>query len=154
VINLYADEWSDGRDRPGWQWKRLGVGEALGATKLGASLYEIAPGQKTFPYHWEVIEEEWLIVVAGEPTLRHPGGEQRLVPGDCVVFRRGPAGAHTVRNDTGDPVRVLILSSDKDTPGDIAVYPDGGKIGAFARGVGLRKILDESAELDYFHGEE
>ena len=63
--------------------------------KIGASLYELAPGQATFPYHWHQLEEEWLIVLGGEPTLRSPGGEQRLVPGDVVVFPVGPEGAHS-----------------------------------------------------------
>jgi uncharacterized cupin superfamily protein len=95
-----------------------------------------------------------MIVGRGPPPGRPPGGARRLAPGDCVVFRRGPEGAHSVRNDTGEPVRLLMLSSDLDASGDIAVYPDSGKIGIFAGGLGLRKILDESAELDYFAGEE
>jgi uncharacterized cupin superfamily protein len=61
-VNLFGDEWDGGRDRPGWEWKRLQVGERLGAEKIGASLYELAPGQRTFPYHWQAVQEEWLIV--------------------------------------------------------------------------------------------
>ena len=76
-VNLFGDEWDGGRDRPGWQWRRLSVGQRLGAEKIGASLYELAPGQKTFPYHWQVLEEEWLIVLAGRPTLRDPSGERQ-----------------------------------------------------------------------------
>ena len=33
------------------------------AEQIGASLYELAPGQKSFPYHWQALEEEWLIVI-------------------------------------------------------------------------------------------
>jgi uncharacterized cupin superfamily protein len=54
-VNLFGDEWDGGRDRPGWEWKRLQVGERLGAEKIGASLYELAPGQRTFPYHWQAV---------------------------------------------------------------------------------------------------
>jgi len=113
AVNIYGDEWDEsvGRDRPGWQWKRLPVGRLLGAEQIGASLYELAPGQKTYPYHWQVLEEEWLIVIRGEPTLRDPSGERKLAPGDCAVFKRGPEGAHLVRNDTGEPVRILMLSA-------------------------------------------
>ena len=151
-VNLFGDEWDDGRERPGWQWKRLRVATRLGAEKIGASLFELAPGQRTFPYHWQAVEEEWLIVLAGRPTLRDPSGERVLAPGDCVVFRRGPEGAHTIRNDTEEPTRFLILSSDRDGAAEIAFYPDSGKVGLF--GPELRKLLDETAELDYFHGEE
>ncbi len=150
TVNLFGDEWDGGRDRPGWQWKRLAVGEGIGAEKIGASLYELAPGQRTFPYHWHVVQEEWLIVLAGEPMLRDPSGERRLAPGDCVAFRCGPEGAHSIANDTEGPVRLLMLSSDADA--EICFYPDSGKAGLF--GPELRKILDADAELDYFAGEE
>ena len=151
-VNLFGDDWDGGRDRPGWQWKRLSVGQRLGAEKIGASLYELAPGQKTFPYHWQVLQEEWLIVLAGRPTLRDPSGERQLEPGDAAVFKSGPEGAHTVRNDTDEPVRLLMLSSGRDLEGEIAFYPDSGKVGIF--GTDLRKILREDAEVDYFEGEE
>jgi uncharacterized cupin superfamily protein len=151
-VNLFGDEWDGGRDRPGWEWKRLQVGERLGAEKIGASLYELAPGQRTFPYHWQAVQEEWLIVLAGKPTLRDPSGERSLEPGDCVVFKRGPEGAHTVRNDTDEPARLLLLSSDRDGHAEIAFYPDSGKVGIF--GEDLRKILRADAEIDYFDGEE
>lgn len=148
--NLFGDEWDGGRERPGWQWQRLDVGKRLGAEKIGASLYELPPGEATFPYHWHALKEEWLIVLRGEPTLRDPSGERVLAAGDCVAFRTGPDGAHSIRNDTAEPVRLLMLSSEADA--EICFYPDGGKVGLF--GDGFRKILDESAELDYFAGEE
>jgi uncharacterized cupin superfamily protein len=150
VVNIFGDEWDAGRDRPGWEWKRLGVGKLLGAEQIGVSLYELAPGQKTFPYHWQVLEEEWLIVLRGEPTLRDPSGERNLAPGDCVVFKRGPEGAHLVRNDTDEPVRILMLSAD--SRAEIAFYPDSGKVGLF--GEEFRKILRADAEIDYFEGED
>jgi uncharacterized cupin superfamily protein len=128
------------------------VAKRLGAERIGASLYELAPGQRTFPYHWQVIEEEWLIVIRGEPTLRDPGGERRLAAGDAVVFKRGPDGAHSIRNDTDEPVRLLLLSSDRESAGEIAFYPDSGKVGIF--GESFDKYLDENAELDYFQGED
>ena len=151
-VNLFGEDWDGGRERPGWQWKRLGVAERLGAEKIGASLYELAPGQRTFPYHWQALEEEWLIVLTGTPVLRDPSGERTLQPGDCVVFKRGPEGAHTVRNDTDEAVRLLMLSSDLDGAAEIAFYPDSGKVGLF--GAEFRKLLREDAEVDYFDGED
>ena len=34
IWDLFGDEWDGGRDRPGWQWKRLSVGERAGADLL------------------------------------------------------------------------------------------------------------------------
>ena len=149
-VNIFGDEWEGGRDRPGWQWKHLPVGRRLGSEQIGASLYELAPGQTTFPYHWHQLEEEWLIVLRGEPTLRDPNGERRLAAGDCVVFKVGPEGAHSIRNDTDEPIRLMMLSSEADA--EMCFYPDSGKVGLF--GKDLRKILDQNAELDYFAGED
>lgn len=130
-------------------------GDQLGATMWGGTLYELAPGEKT-RYHWQVGEEEWLLVVAGAPTLRSPDGERVLRPWDVAVFRRGPDGAHEVRNDGDSVSRVLMLSSLSDP--EIAVFPDSGKIGAsggWSRSddvrVGLRNRPE--ANLDYYDGE-
>ena len=45
-----------------------------------------------------------------------------------------------------------MLSSDQTAEAEIAFYPDSGKVGLC--GAGISKMLDENAELDYFHGEE
>src|SRR6266545_1676058 len=68
------------------------VGAALGAARTGLSVYELPPGQAIGPYHYENPDEEWLLVVSGTPTLRHPGGEDQLEPWDIVFFPSGPAG--------------------------------------------------------------
>jgi uncharacterized cupin superfamily protein len=126
-FNIFEPELQDG-DRPdGWNWRYARVGQAIGARKLGASIYELPPGGKSFPYHYEYPEEEWLLVLTGEPMLRTPEGEHRLRPGDTVCFPEGPDGAHQVRNDTDTPTRVMILSTKLGSPA-VAVYPDSGKV--------------------------
>ena len=52
-------------------------------------MYELEPGHKLFPYHTHHANEEWLLVVRGQPTLRTADGEQELQEGDVAVFRRG-----------------------------------------------------------------
>jgi uncharacterized cupin superfamily protein len=68
-------------------------------------------------------------VLAGAPTLREPDGEQVLRAWDVAVFRRGPGGAHEVRNDTDEPASVLMVASVARL--EMCVYPDSGKIGAW-----------------------
>ncbi len=76
---------------------------------LGASLYELPAGESTFPYHYELGNDELLVVVAGRPTLRDPDGEREVAPGDCVLFRSGPSGAHQILNRSSEAVRVLLV---------------------------------------------
>ena len=98
------------------------VGTLLGAVRTGLSVYELPPGQAVGPYHYEDPEEEWLLVVSGTPTLRHPGGDDQLEPWDIVFFPSGPAGAHHVGNNSESPARVAMFSSI--TAVGAVVYPD------------------------------
>jgi uncharacterized cupin superfamily protein len=103
------------------------VGAALGAARTGLSVYELPPGQAISPYHYENPDEEWLLVVSGAPTLRHPGGEEQLEPWDVVFFPSGPAGAHLVRNKPESTARVAMFSSNAATVGAV-VYPDSDMV--------------------------
>ena len=94
-------------DKPGYRWRR----KRVAGDHLGASLYELAPGESTFPYHYELGNDELLVVVTGQPTLRAPDGERDLRPGDCVLFPSGPSGAHQLTNRSTEPTRVLLVSN-------------------------------------------
>ena len=126
TFNLNGDEWDGTRDRDGWRVKGALVGQHIGGELIGATMSEIEPGNKLWPYHTHHANEEWVIVLRGEPTLRTPEGEQRLDEGDVVCFRRGKDGAHQISNDTDSRVRVLMLST-MIAPETIE-YLDTGKI--------------------------
>ena len=117
---------------------------------MGASLYELPPGQSICPYHYEYPEEEWLVVLAGRVLLRHPGGEQELAEGDVVCFPQGPDGAHKVTCLGKDVARVL-MSSTRQTPA-IAVYPDSDKVAIFP-GDDRDRLTMRRDTLDYWDGE-
>jgi uncharacterized cupin superfamily protein len=152
VFNLYSGELDDSRDREGWRVKAATVGKNIGGELIGAGAYEVEPGNKLWPYHTHHANEEWLLVVRGQPTLRTPEGERQLDEGDVVCFPRGKAGAHQVWNGTDSPVRVLMLST-LIAP-DIVEYLDTGKVGA--RGVTGDRIMfgRPGPALDYWEGEE
>lgn len=129
-FNFLLDELDANQDRNGFSWSAARIGGKLGAEKIGASLYELAEGQRTFPYHYHHGVEEWLYVLAGAPSLRTPDGEQTLRPGDLVCFNSGPGGAHVIAG----PGRFIIFSAN--AAPSISVYPDSDKLGA--RGGGHR----------------
>jgi uncharacterized cupin superfamily protein len=148
IVNVFelAVE-GDAADPPGYRARMGRFGPAIGATQLGGSVYELDPGESVCPYHYEYPEEEWLLVLAGRPTLRDPDGEHELEQGDLVVFPEGPDGAHKVTNRTAAPVRILMLSTRAETA--VAVYPDGGKVGVFPLG----KYFRLADAVEYFDGE-
>ena len=110
-MNLFGDGGWLPRTWPpehaGFEWRR----KSLTGEHLGASLYAIPPGQATFPYHYELGNDELPVVVAGSTTLRSTDGERMLGPGDCVLFPSGEAGAHQVINCPQTEVRVLLVSN-------------------------------------------
>ncbi len=137
-------------DPEGYRAGMARFGPAIGATQMGATVYELRPGQSICPYHYEYPEEEWLTVLAGRVLVRHPGGEQELAEGDVVCFPSGPDGAHKV-TCLGDVVARVLMSSTKQTPA-IAVYPDSDKVSIFP-GDERDRLTMRRDTLDYWDGE-
>ena len=104
TVNLLAVEFTyDEGDPAGYHTGYRRVGPLLGAETLGLSVYELPPGQSICPYHYELGDEEWLVVLAGTPTLRTPEGERGCGPWDTVCFLEGagrrPQGDEPHRRD-------------------------------------------------------
>lgn len=136
-------------DPPGYRDREAPVGGPIGAQHLGAAVYEVDPGESVNPYHYEGVEEEWLLVLTGSPILRDPDGEHQLVAGDVVAFPAGPGGAHKVSNRSDGVVRIVMLSTFPPEGLNVCVYPDSDKVGVWPPGRRLR--ITES--LDYWDGE-
>ena len=62
----------------------------MGAAETGLSVYELPPGQAICPYHYEYGEDEWLLVLAGRPSVRTPEGTDELGPGTSSSSRKAP----------------------------------------------------------------
>jgi uncharacterized cupin superfamily protein len=107
------------------------VAGRAGAEHLGASLYELEPGDEMV-FHYHVQREELLIVLEGRLKLRTAVGWEELPEGEVVAFPRGERGAHGYRNDSAEPVRVLMIS-EMNGP-NISVYPDANQVGIFDAG--------------------
>jgi uncharacterized cupin superfamily protein len=143
----------DESDPEGYRAGGNRFGPAIGASRIGATLYELPPGQALCPYHYES-EEEWLLVLQGQVTLRHPDGEDVLGPGDVTAFPTGPAGAHKTTNNGTETVRMLMWSNTD--PIGYVVYPDSNKISHWNdssdpadNSIRVRR----GEKLDYYDGE-
>ena len=141
----------DPDDPEGFRSGMARLGPQLGAKQTGVSVYELPPGQKLCPYHYEYGEEEWVLVLEGRPALRTPEGTRTLEPLDIAFFPRGPQGAHELRNDGSETVK-LVMFSDVVNPSATA-YPDSGKIGIWTGDKAEDLIVERSSGVEYFHGE-
>jgi uncharacterized cupin superfamily protein len=122
---------NDVREATGDGLRAARVGERAGAEQLGASIYELQPGDEMV-FHYHVQREELLIVLDGRLSLRTATGWEHLPEGEVVAFPRGERGAHGYRNSSDRPVRVLMVS-EMNGP-NISVYPDTNQVGIFDAG--------------------
>jgi uncharacterized cupin superfamily protein len=146
VVNATAVEVAAWAGAPrGFRTRYGQLGPLLGGELLGGTVYEFDPGQRNGTYHYEIGNEECLLVLDGTPTLRHPEGRDVLAVGDMVVFPEGPDGAHQLINESAAVARVLILSTMREPYG--CAYPDSGKLSTLG---GIFKLTET---VDYWDGE-
>ena len=155
--NVFEPEFDErSSDREGFSYRATQVGVQAGSERLGASVYELSPGNSMFPYHYHLANEELLIVLRGRPHLRTAEGWGQLEEGEVVAFPRGERGAHQLVNRTEEDVRLLMISEMRSP--DIPVYPDTGKVGVREHapgsgrdGMRLNFRMDDG--LDYWEDE-
>ena len=135
----------DGDEPDGYRTGANRFGKQIGASMIGGTIYDLGEGESICPYHYEYGDEEWLIVLTGNPTVRTPEETTTLEPGDVVCFPAGPEGAHKV---TG-PARVLMISTLNEP--SVAVYPDSDKLGVFVGD--YRLLVKRDSGVDYWLGE-
>ncbi len=121
-----------------------------GATrnKIGISYEELPPGKQSVPFHFPLVEEEHIVALEGECTLRLGDARYTLRAGDYVGFPAGQRAGHCLVNESDAPFRYLMIGDSADN--EVAVYPDSNKV--LIRGLD-RAILRDTDRLDYFDGE-
>jgi uncharacterized cupin superfamily protein len=155
VININDPQFDDNRDEPGFSARRAKVGRQAGCSKIGLSYWEVDPGEAAYPYHVHLSEEELIVVLEGQPSLRTPSGWRELEQGEVVAFPTGPDGAHQIVNRSDKTIRFLSFSNSGQP--EIVLQPDAGKVGAFERpvdGGGLSVWFREADAVAYFEGVE
>lgn len=135
MVNATDLEWTEHQgEETAYRRKKLAAaaGGEAGDGDLGASLYELDPGETPWPLHYHTGNAEAIYVLEGEGTLRRGEGydDVPLEPGEYVACPPGESSAHQVRNDGEDVLRYLMISTMNEP--DVAVYPDHDGIGIFA----------------------
>jgi uncharacterized cupin superfamily protein len=118
--NLFSGQW-DGDDEAGTRHR---VFWRLDGARMGATLYELAPGTPESRIHMHFGAEEMFFVLSGRPVLRTPQGKEALAPGDVVFCPEGRAGLHTFGNPAEEPVELLAISAGSFP--DVVAYPEHG----------------------------
>jgi uncharacterized cupin superfamily protein len=98
------------------------LGDLFGLRNFGVNLTRLPPGAASALRHAHALQDEFVYILEGEPTLVTNAGEAPLSPGMCAGFRAGTGDAHHLVNRSG--ADVLYLEIGDRTPGESADYPD------------------------------
>lgn len=132
--NIFTSEWED---RGSWRCLDLS-GE-----HLGVRLEEIRPGGSSSIHHYHTLEEEHVIVLAGDATLVLGNEEHPVEKGDHFWFRAAREEPHHIENKSDKPFKFLVFGERKS--GDVVVYPE--------KQVMMVKALEGWKLFDYEHRE-
>lgn len=98
------------------------LGDAFGLGNFGVNLVRLAPGAVSALRHAHTLQDEFIYILSGQPTLFTGSGETILRSGMCAGFRHGTGDGHHLVNNTQEIV--IYLEVGDRTPGDAVSYPD------------------------------
>lgn len=96
------------------------LGDPFGLQAFGVNHVTLAPGTQSALFHRHALQDEWILVLSGEITLVHDGGETLLGAGMCAGFPSGGT-AHQLVNRSAQAATYLEVGDRR--PGDSVDYP-------------------------------
>lgn len=102
--------------------EKRAIGDVFGLSNFGVNLTTLLPGAMSALRHAHAVQDEFIYVLEGRPTLYTNAGATLLGPGTCAGFKAGSKDAHHLINQS-DSVVIYLEVGDR-TPGDSAIYPD------------------------------
>lgn len=131
---------------------------ALGLRRLGVHHLRLMPGERSSPPHAERDEEEYALVLEGTPDLYTDGWLTPLKPLQSVGWPNGTGIAHCLINNTGKPVRMLIIGeasryvSQVFFPSDRELNLWAGSVGKLWSGHPVRSFGPHDGKADAVRG--
>jgi len=108
------------------------LGDHFGLRNFGVNLTRLAPGAISALRHAHTLQDEFIYMLEGTPTLITDAGETLLTPGMCAGFRAGSGDAHRLVNRSA--ADVVYLEIGDRTPDDQVSYPDDDLAATLADG--------------------
>jgi uncharacterized cupin superfamily protein len=108
------------------------LGDHGGLNNFGVNMVTLPPGSGSALRHHHALQDEFIYIISGTPTLVTDAGAQLLSPGQCAAFPAGGGDGHKLDNNSGADVVYLEVGdrTDKDT----VSYPDDDLHGVYAGG--------------------
>jgi uncharacterized cupin superfamily protein len=97
------------------------LGDVFGLRNFGVNLTTLDPGAASALLHSHSMQDEFVFVVEGTPTVVSGESNYELSPGDCMGFKAGTS-AHQIVNRSSGPVTYIEIGDR--LPGDQVIYPN------------------------------
>lgn len=135
------------------------LSDYLPVKNLGVRRYFVEPGDRAWPFHAHLANEELIVIERGQGTVRTVDDEFQVTEGDVIGFGADPQSAHQLINTSDDRLVYLCVSTMREP--DVTLYPDSDKVGVLAGeppgGDSEQRMfetyLDAECERDYWDGE-
>jgi uncharacterized cupin superfamily protein len=114
------------------------LGDLFGLKNFGVNLTALRPGAISALHHRHSRQDEFIYVIAGEPTLFIDAGETKLFPGMVAGFAAGGAAHHLENRTERDCV---ILEVGDRASRDEGTYPNDD----------IRAVMDADGRWHYTH---
>jgi uncharacterized cupin superfamily protein len=141
------ESWGRG-ERFGVRYRHLTASRVGRDYRVGVAIEELEPGKQTAPFHYHMLEEEHVLLLEGELTLRLGDERFRMKAGDYVCFPAGRKLGHCLINEGTATCRYVIIG--ENNPHEVSVYPDSHKVQVRW----LDERYDRGAKRDYWDGED
>lgn len=135
---------------PGLGADETNVSRQLGLTHLGASYFEVKPGEAAFPFHVHYLEDEMIVILEGQGAYRFGSETYEVKQGDVLSAPAGRAEmAHQLINSGSVPLKYICISSASET--NVVELPEKGVLRVSSRKPGgperieLKKPAEASA---------
>jgi len=98
------------------------LGDLFSLSNFGVNLTRLAPGALSALRHTHSLQDEFIYILEGTPTLIMDDGETQLHSGMCAGFKSGAENGHQLMNRSN--ADVVYLEIGDRTAGDTVTYPD------------------------------
>lgn len=102
--------------------QKQALGDVFGLRSFGVNRTTLKPGAMSALRHWHSVQDEFIYVLSGHPTLVTDAGATTLHPGMCMGFKGGDPDGHHLLNRSDEDVVYLEIGDRQ--PGDSGSYPD------------------------------
>ena len=98
------------------------LGDVFELSNFGINLTHLDPGSVSALFHTHTVQDEFIYILEGTPTLIFGDKEFPMKPGECMGFKAGTGTGHQLVNRSKEVVAYIEIGDR--TPAERCKYPN------------------------------